>query len=359
MNAARLARVKTLLDASRVLQDSTHPLGRRARELLPGVTGLSPQNVEWALSHALETHASDEELAMLLARTPECEVAHVLLSANVFVAALRAVAIALAAAPRVFVRASRREPEMVQLLAAAAPGLFQVVDELTPRPGDHVWAYGSDATLSLLREKWPDAVRLHGHGSGFGCVMLDDTDVTSAAQTTALASGVSRDVAAFDQRGCLSPRVILLQADLSAAQRLKHALLAALQQRELEVPRGELSADERAQIQRYHATLCMVGEVTATPGGLVSLESSPMPFVLPPTGRVIHIRCVTDGIAELHTLRQHLTTIGIHHGNLGLRERLQREFTGVRVAPVGTMQTPGLDGPVDLRRWATQAPSRI
>lgn len=358
MNAVRLARVKRLLEASRVLQDSTHPLGRRARELLPAVTGLSPPNVEWALSHALETHASDEELAMLLVRTPECEVAHVLLSANVFVAALRAVAIALAAAPQVFVRASRREPEMLQLLAAAAPGQFQVVETLSPQAGDHVWAYGSDATISLLRTKWPDGVRVHEHGSGFGCVMLDETDVTSAAQTTALATGISQDVAAFDQRGCLSPRVILLQADRSAARRLKEALLAAMQQRELEVPRGQLKADERAQIQQYCATMCMAGDVTALPGGVVSLELEPIPFVLPPTGRVVHIRCVTEGITELRSLRQHLTTIGIHHGNLTLRERLQHEFTGARVVPVGTLQTPVLDGPVDLRQWATQPPPR-
>ena len=89
--AERRARVERLLEAARVLASTGNTAGRAFRARLLDTTGLSEPSIERALGHGLETRTSDAELQALLACTPEAPRAHVLLSSNVFVAALRAV----------------------------------------------------------------------------------------------------------------------------------------------------------------------------------------------------------------------------------------------------------------------------
>src|SRR5262249_34881743 len=143
-------RLRALIAAAARIGDPHDELGVRARAALPTATGLSPEGVTLALERCLETAASDAEIRALAASVRPASGAHVVLSAGVFVAAHRAIALALAASARVFVKPSRRDPEMVRLLALAAPGLFQVVDAITPRPGEHVHAYGSDEALGAI-----------------------------------------------------------------------------------------------------------------------------------------------------------------------------------------------------------------
>ncbi len=345
----RVERVRQLLTGARTLRDPGSALGRIARTKLQASTGLSHQNVTWALEHALETDASDGELEQLCARTPIGARANVLLSANVFVAALRAIAIGLACASRVFVRASRREPVMARLLREAAPGLFEVVERLEPEPGDHCWVYGSDATIAEVARTWPSDVRLHAHGSGYGVVALDSTDLSSRSAIESIACGVATDVAAFDQRGCLSPRVVLVAGDAASGEALALALAEAMTLREQQVPIGLLAAAERAEVRRFHDTLCVAGRVLVAGTGLVTLETSAMPWVLPPVGRVVHVRIVRDAMAELREHARDITSVGIAGSNTAVRQRLQQALPTARVASIGRMQCPPLDGPVDLR----------
>src|SRR5262245_22670805 len=113
-DAARRARVEELLDAARVLADPKSAAGQRLRARLEQTTGLSRPSIEFSLEHCLEQRASEQELARLLARVPEAPRALVLLSANVFVAPLRAIALARASSARVVVRASRRDPALTE-----------------------------------------------------------------------------------------------------------------------------------------------------------------------------------------------------------------------------------------------------
>lgn len=345
----RLQRVREFLQAASVLKDPTHPLGQKARAQLPAATGLSPQNTEWALTHALEVDASDDDLRKLCDRTPPCARAHVLLSANVFVAALRAIAIGIASAPSVCVRPSRRESTMVELLADAAPGQFQRVDEIRPAAGEHCWAYGTDETLTALKRAWPPGVTLHGHGHGYGVAILDASDLLDQPAISAISVALAVDIAAFDQRGCLSPRVVLVTQCPNVEAQLAHCLAEALSQRELKIPVGQLSHAERAELQRYRATLCVVGQCIQAGQGLVTFETAPMPWMLPPIGRAIHVRGVPKVTDELNAHRRELTTIGVGSANSRLASRLAGEFPTVRIAEIGNMQTPPLDGPVDLR----------
>src|SRR6478752_1492760 len=169
----RRARVERLLEAARRLADAHTAEGRRLRERLLDTTGLSTASIELGLTRCLETAPDAAELDSLLGSTPEAPHAHVLLAGNVFVAALRAVAIGAAASERLSVRASRRVPALAEALHELAPGSFELVHTLTPKPGDRLWCYGSDETLADLRASVPRGVWLHAHGSGFGAVAVD------------------------------------------------------------------------------------------------------------------------------------------------------------------------------------------
>ena len=349
MSDSRLERLERFLRSARSLCDASGPLYHAARAELPAVTGLSSENVAWALDNAFELDPADWDLTRLLERTPECQRAHVLLSSNVFVAALRATAIAIAAAPEVHVRPSRREPLMVELLARAAPGQFQVEERLHPLAGDHVWAYGSDETLLQLCQSVPDGVIVHAHGSGYGVVVVQDDEMRELDQCRSLANAIVTDLVPFDQRGCLSPRVVLVEQNRMCAERLWYALAVAMSERERQIPIGELSADERVDINRYRDTLCIAGEILSAGSGFVSFETQNLPWILPPIGRVLHVRTTATAIEDLKPQATKLTTIGLSSINTDRARALSNAFPHARIAELGRMQRPRLDGPVDLR----------
>lgn len=342
---ARRARLEPLLESARTLLDASSGRGRHARERLLASSGLSPEGVDFALLRCLESAPSEQEIAALIRSTPAAQTAHVLLSANVFVAAHRAIAIALAASAVVRVRPSRREPEMAELLSAGAPGAFQLVSELTPRAGDRLWAYGSDETMTEVATTLPPGVALHAHGSGFGAALIEE--VRSETELAALLTALADDIALFDQRGCLSPRIVLVSAHSVSASTVASELAAALGKVELRVPRGRLTAHELGEIAKYRDTARFIGEVSAAGSGFVSMgpENS---WLLPPTGRNIHVLSTPDPISALTPYRPLLTTCAFA-GAPTRREALIRTLPGARICDFGYMQRPPFDGPVDRR----------
>ena len=171
---------------------------------------------------------------------------------------------------------------------------------------------------------------------------------------TSLANDLAVDVAAFDQRGCLSPRVALVENSSGDARRLAQALAQAMIRREKQIPVGTVSRAERAEIRRHHDTMCMVGEAIAAGSGLVTLETQSLPWLLPPIGRVLHVRTVRDAIEDLEPSAAEMTTIAVKASNATLGSRLAHAFPRVRITQVGRMQVPALDGPVDLRDLASK-----
>lgn len=341
----RRARLEPLLESARSLADSSSERGRHARERLVLSSGLSAQGVDLALQRCLEIAPSEPEIAALIRSTPTAETAHVLLSANVFVAAHRAIAIAAAASAEVRVRASRREPQMAELLLAGAPSAFQLVSELEPSAGDRVWAYGSDETMAELAATLPRGVALHAHGSGFGAGVLEGPHSDSELGT--LLCALAEDIALFDQRGCLSPRVLLVNAEPAATRSLARALAAELQRLEGRIPRGRLTTDEQSEIAKYRDTAHFLGEVFEAGSGFVSL-SDQGGWLLPPTGRNLHVLVSADPIAALKPYRGMLTSCAFA-GEPARRAELKRALPGARVCAFGEMQRPPFDGPVDRR----------
>lgn len=342
------ARVRKVLAAAARLVDPRDPLGREARAALPAVTGLSAEGVALGLAEHLETAATDAELGRLLAWAGEAPRVHVVLSANVFVGAVRALALAVAASEVVMVKPSRREPVVARLLACAldeAGGAHvELVAALDVAPLDHVHAYGSDASIRALRGALPASVRLRAHGTGLGVAAIDaPVDAERAADRLAA------DVVAFDQRGCLSPRLALV-APGADPPRFAASLAAALERRGVAVPRGALADDEQAAASMWRDAVAMSGDVFEGDSYLVGLDPSPRALLLPPPGRNVHLVIAEPAQVEalLAPLAPAITTIGqSSRGPLARAAALLAPRA--RVAPLGLMQKPPLDGPVDRR----------
>ncbi len=334
--------------AARRLVDASDPLGREARRRLPETTGLSPAGVAFALEHCLEVHPSDAEIDSLVRAAPDAPHAHVLLSANVFTAPHRAICLALAASECVTVRASRREPVMAGLLCRASGGRFELVEALAPAPGDHVWGYGSDETLSEFHECLPRGVVYHPHGHGFGAAVVDDS---AEALLADVALRLARDIVFFDQRGCLSPRFAVVSGPPTLARRLADFLAEALEELEKQVPTGRLDAEEVASRARFETSMLFVADSCQVGSGCIAVVSNVKQFCLPPVGRNLQILCVDDPVSFLGSLSTQLTQVGVACRS-GLQTELERVLPGARFTPLGTMQCPPLDGPVDLRARA-------
>jgi acyl-CoA reductase LuxC len=349
-------RVAALLAA---LERATLPASdARARLVarLEQTSGLSRAGIDWALEHCLERAPSERELEALTASVePGSARAHVLLPSNVFVAAHRAVALALAASPRVSVRPSRREPALIEALHAQAPELFELVRELDVRAGDAVYAYGHDVTLDSLRQTLPAGAVLHAHGSGFGIAVVELAAFAEPEAARDAVRAIALDTACFDQRGCLSPRFVLALGEARRAERFGQELAGAMAAVEALIPVGRLDASELAEAAWYRQCAACFGRVLAAGSGRVALRdgadraslAAAAPFEVPPVGRHLEVIAITELEPALRAFEPWLTSVGCASPALEQRVRLCLER--VRVAPLGQMQRPPFDGPVDRR----------
>ena len=329
--------VRALIDAARRLVDERETL----IPIIAEATGLSPEGVALALTRHLEIDATDAEIAALEATTPKAARVTVVLAANVFVGALRALAVARAAAPAVVVRPSRRDPTFARLLVEKtndpAIALVDEIDVATVSEGE-IHVYGRDDTIADVRARARPNVLVRGHGSGMGVAYA--TDVT---QATLLAE----DVVVFDQRGCLSPRIALVEGDDARALAFAEALHDALEAFDTSVPRGVVPGDERAAIGTYIATMTYASRMLVGKSHGVGVGPHGAPLLLPPPYRHVHVAPVKD-VAEAASLLAPLSK-GI--AIVGAADDSLAKALGIRVrtAPIGRMQRPPLDGPVDLR----------
>ncbi len=305
-------------------------------------TRLSREGVLHAFDVALERDVTDEELRRLVALVRPAEAVTVVLAANVLTAVVRAVALALAASSRVYVRPSRRDPTFARaLIATLADPRVTLVADLATRPGV-VHAYGRDSTMHALVATTRMPVWAHGAGLSVAVVGLD-TSVSYAARA------VADDGIVFDQRGCLSPRVAFVVGNAARAQAFGEALMDELVQAARCVPPGDLDADERAAIASARDVVLMCGEVVGSAGAMVAvMEASTVSVPLFPPGRHVVVVPATD----FADVRRKLASFG--RALVGVASddvRLARSVAPAwaRLALLGRLQRPRLDGPVDLR----------
>jgi hypothetical protein len=325
---------------------------RRRGELAPSIarsTGLSPEGVALGFE-SLERDAAPAELRELVACAGDAAHVHVILSANVFVAPLRAFAIARAASGRVTVRPSPRDPILAHaLVAAARDPAVSIVDERDPAAleADRIDVYGRDETIAHVRAVARPGVVVRGHGTGLGVgfVSLPSIEALQSA-----AEALAADVVPFDQRGCLSPRLALVEGTVAEAEAFAVALSDRLAAWGARVPRGSLSGAERAESVRWSETLAFTGSVWRGDHHLVALAPPGMPLAIPPAGRhvlVVPVASVPAARALLTPIERFVVSVGAN-----VPERAAALAPpGARHARLGQMQRPPLDGPVDLRSY--------
>jgi len=123
-------------------------------------TGLSAQAVELGFA-CLERDASEDDLRSLIRSAGDSPHVHVVLSANVFVGALRALVLARAAAGRVTVRPSPRDPTLARALVAACEDRAITITserDVSRTSATEVHVYGRDATVAAVRAQAPRGV---------------------------------------------------------------------------------------------------------------------------------------------------------------------------------------------------------
>ncbi len=347
-------RVRAVLEVAARIVDARDPLGQEARRSLEATSGLSPEGVELALTDHTETAIDGADMERLLTWAGDAPRCHVVLSSNVCTAAVRAVALAVASAPDVRIRPSRRDPGLAPLLArelASHPsfhendGTIMQVNAIEARPGDVVHAYGADATLGDIERALAGGVLFRGHGTGFGLVF-----VSPRADLDDAAGAMADDVVAFDQRGCLSPRIALVAGDPGRGRAFASRLSSALTARAARVPRGPLDAATAAADASFGRLADAMGEAFGERDHLVAFFGDLAVPPLPPATRAVSVLSVADaasGQRAIAPYRAFLTTIG---GDLDDdAARSLAALGGVRFTRIGQMQRPPLDGPVDPR----------
>jgi hypothetical protein len=342
----RVADVRRLLSAARTVY-------ARRVELAPAIaasTGLSLEGVDFAFAR-LEREASDDDLRLLVARAGDAARVHVVLSANVFVAALRAIAVARAAAPRVSIRPSPRDPTLARALVEAAedPGLTLSTErDAGAIEAGAIHVYGRDETIAAVRGAARPGVVVRGHGAGLGVAV-----VTPATDLGAAAEALARDVVVFDQRGCLSPRVAFAVGDRARAEAFASALDACLGAWGRRVPRGALGRAERAESRSWRDTFAFAGRVFEGDGHAVGLAGARdagdgSRLAIGPAGRhlgVFPVPTLDAACRAIAPIARFVVVVGSDDGDVGRTVAPPQ----ARVVPLGAMQSPPLDGPVDLR----------
>ncbi|MEO6739529.1 MAG: acyl-CoA reductase [Chthoniobacteraceae bacterium] len=205
--------------------------------------------------------------------------------------------------------------------------------------------FGRDETVAALRAMLPPGIPVLARGHRLSLAMVSEDPHFRSL------NGAARDVATFDQQGCLSPHTIFVKehGTLTAAgyaQRLAHALARF----EKHTPRGPVTLSEAntiGSLREETAFRAANGEPvallasTGTAWTVIVDRTDRMP--LSPGNRVVFVKPLGHDFSTLFAPhRTHLSTCGIWPVNAANRE-LAAALGFTRICPIGKMQSPPLD----------------
>ncbi len=147
-------------------------------------------------------------------------------------------------APAFVAALARREPALGRAVAAVTwPGGEPEIEARVLAAAGRVLAYGERETVEDLGRRAGDKLVAFGPKTSLAAVSAD-------LAPEAVAAGLARDVALFDQRGCLSIQSVYTDGDPRA---LADALAAALDRLAGEWPPGPFEPAEAAGVQQLRA----------------------------------------------------------------------------------------------------------
>ncbi|MCA9580830.1 MAG: hypothetical protein KC416_03490 [Myxococcales bacterium] len=367
-----------LTEVLRDLGSRTSPGGMTLRRDLEQTTGLTSAMIEWALETTLAAHSP--EALRTLARgfdhphggTRRPATLHALvLSANVFTACISPIIWSLLARvptvakassrddtlPHAFVASIRRHgPHIARALQVATfPGGQGALEDILLSQAEAVSIYGHDHTLRTLSARVPPTATVIAHGQGLGVGLIPAGTLRGPAEAPRLADQIALDVAAYDQRGCLSPHAILVQRGNGLdAEQLAPFVFDALARCAIKLPRGGLPREVAAAQLQWRGVAQARGTLLEGDGFAVSVEAG-IPLRLSPGYRNIGLYNLAPGGDEL---RAHLTPFGTHLKALGVAgDDAVGQSIGdslppglvPRISSLGSMQTPPVHGLVEGR----------
>jgi hypothetical protein len=228
------------------------------------------------------------------------------LASNVPGLAVQVVLPALVARRPLIVKSSSREPffaaALVHGLAARSPTIGRSLAAVTWAGGDReleapllatadvLVAYGRADTLSDLRSRYSG--RFTGLGPGLSIAV-----VSSEADASAAGHALARDVALFEQRGCLSVQTVFTDREPAS---LATALTQGLEELAKTLPPPPLEPSLAARIQQVRHMAELVGEMVSDlplDAGTVLISEpgqvADSPRLEPlPGGRTVRVRSV-------------------------------------------------------------------
>lgn len=358
IDAALAARERT---TGRPVRDVASALAAAARRwrsdttlasALPDAANLSAPMVDDVMALVAE-HIDADALLELHAREggdggPSL-VAHVLAS-NVPALAVPAIVLGLLAGAAVVVKSGRADPHSAdafqRALAAVDPelaarvvstywrgGTTDVEDAILGR-ADRIVATGADASVAALARLGPRVIA-HGSRSSFAVAAADVDDATLEA--------LAWDVARYEQRGCLSPQVLLVVG--GDARAVGERLLARLA-----VPAHALPPMPRTKDERFGRGVALAnvrftgGAVLESPDGTVVVGAPERPW--DGTGcRTVFVDAIASarGVADAFPPGT-IECVGIA-GDVALDVDALRARGVARICRVGRMQRPRIDWP--------------
>ncbi len=275
--------------------------------------------------------------------------------------------------PRLFAHSLREiEAKLAACIEIAEwPGGTRALETPLFAQADCVSAMGSDETLARLHEVVPAHVRFlgYGHRLSFGYVAHE---LLSSHALPKVAAAAARDVAAWNQLGCLSPHAFFVEAGgRNPPERFAEALAEELARCEQAQPRGTLPVAEAAAIAarrafyEVRAAHSRDTQLWASPGSTawtVVFENGPR-LSASCLNRFVYVKAVAgidEALAGADEFRGKIATVGLAAS--GTREQalvLRLSRWGVpRVCPLGRMQQPpptwrhdGRPALGDLVRW--------
>jgi len=188
-------------------------------------------------------------------------------------------------------------PAFVAALVRRLPALGDAVAAVTWPGGDAaleapvlaaahcVLAYGDRAAVADLARRASGKVIDYGPKLSFAFVAAD-------AELESAARGVARDVALFDQRGCLSVQAVFVEGDGARARAFGVELAAALDEIAATLPPGPIDADLASSVQQLRGEAELRGALLGSlplASGTVTLELVTAPLVPSPGLRTVRV----------------------------------------------------------------------
>jgi len=341
-------------------RDPGSPERRALDASLASLCRLSPQGLAAGLEavlggvagepvHRLFTEAADT----LSDRSPVV----VLLASNLPALAVQPLLPALALRRPVLLKSPSAEPVLapafLEALAHREPRLAAAMAALTWRGGDReleapvlaaagrVLAYGEAKTVADVEARAPGRVTAYGPRTSLAVVGRD-------VEPHEVAAGLARDVALFDQQGCLSIAAVYVGGDPGHAEALARELAQELGRCARTWPPGPAGAAALAAVQQLRAEAEMrglarprVGDDAPTAGTVVvepGLSFHPSPGL-----RSVRVHPLAD-LAELPQRlapwRDRLQGVALAGESLGNLPAELRELGLSRLTPPGELQSP-------------------